>query len=117
MKWGYYKTLGLYRGCTDEDERRAWKTLSRAMHPDKLMHEVGRNAAADQHAFAELVEAHQQLEEKEERSRYDRWLMMFCDPCRRCSGVGLLLSFKNADRKICPLCSGHGATIREKSNV
>src|SRR4030088_9694 len=61
----YYKTLGLERGATDEELKKAYRKLARKYHPD-----VSKEANAKE-KFQEVAEAYETLKDKEKRSAYD----------------------------------------------
>ncbi len=61
----YYATLGLERGATDADVKKAFRKLAQQWHPD-----VNKDAAA-QERFKEINEAYQVLSDPERRQRYD----------------------------------------------
>jgi len=64
----YYDVLGVSRGASDEDIRKAYKKLSRQFHPDKNREDQG---AAER--FKEVQEAYQVLGDDETRGQYDRF--------------------------------------------
>lgn len=62
----YYEVLGVTRGASDEDIRRAFRKLARLYHPDKN----GGNAAAED-KFKEINEAYEVLGDPEKKRKYD----------------------------------------------
>jgi curved DNA-binding protein len=62
----YYETLGVARGASDEDIRRAYRKLARQYHPD-----VNKDPGAEDR-FKEVSEAYDVLRDKDKRARYDR---------------------------------------------
>ena len=62
----YYETLGVDRGASEEDIRRAYRKLARQYHPD-----VNKEAGAEDR-FKEISEAYEVLRDPEKRERYDR---------------------------------------------
>jgi curved DNA-binding protein len=62
----YYKVLGLERGATQDQVKRAYRKLARKYHPD-----LNKDAGAES-AFKELGEAYEVLGDPEKRSAYDQ---------------------------------------------
>ena len=62
----YYKTLGLERGASEEEVRKAYRKLARKYHPD-----VSKEPDADQR-MREINEANDVLRDKEKRAAYDQ---------------------------------------------
>ena len=62
----YYKTLGVARGATAADIKKAYRKLARELHPDKNP----GNKAAEAH-FKEINEAHEVLADSKKRQQYD----------------------------------------------
>jgi len=61
----YYTTLGVERGATDADIKKAYRRLAQKWHPD-----VNTDAEAAER-FKELSEAYQVLSDSDRRQRYD----------------------------------------------
>ncbi len=62
----YYELLGLRRGASDEEIRRAYRKLARQYHPD-----VNKDTGAEDR-FKEISLAYEVLRDPEKRERYDR---------------------------------------------
>src|SRR4026207_830501 len=60
-----YEILGVGRDATDDEIRRAYRTLAREHHPD-----VSGDPAAEER-FKEIAGAHEILSDPEKRARYD----------------------------------------------
>src|SRR3954468_6096857 len=62
----YYAILGLERGASAEDIKKAYRRLARKYHPD-----VSKEANAEE-KFKEVSEAYETLKDKEKRAAYDQ---------------------------------------------
>ena len=63
----YYVTLGVTRGSTQEEIRKAYRALARRFHPDR---NTESPEAVDR--FREITEAYDTLGDPEKRRQYDR---------------------------------------------
>jgi len=61
----YYKILGVERGASDEEIKKAYRRLARKYHPD-----VSKEADAKER-FQEVSEAYETLKDKDKRTAYD----------------------------------------------
>lgn len=61
----YYKSLGLARGASDEDVKKAYRRLARKYHPD-----VSAEKDAEER-FKEIAEAYETLRDPQKRAAYD----------------------------------------------
>jgi curved DNA-binding protein len=61
----YYKILGLQRGASEDDVKKAYRKLARKYHPD-----VSKEPNAKER-FQEVSEAYETLRDKEKRAAYD----------------------------------------------
>lgn len=70
-KKDYYAILGIARGATDAEIKKAYKTLALKYHPDRnrAKSEVEQQEAAQK--FKDIAEAHTVLTDPEKRKRYD----------------------------------------------
>jgi molecular chaperone DnaJ len=64
-KRDYYQVLGVSRGASDEDIKKAFRKLAMEYHPDR-----NKDAAASER-FKEINEAYQVLSDSKKRSNYD----------------------------------------------
>jgi curved DNA-binding protein len=62
----YYKILGVAKGATTEEIKKAYRRLAKLHHPDK---NPGDKSAEDK--FKEIQEAHEVLKDPEKRKKYD----------------------------------------------
>lgn len=61
----YYEILGVKRGASEDEVKKAYRKLAHEYHPDK--------AHGDEAKFKEVNEAYQVLSNKEKRQAYDRF--------------------------------------------
>ncbi|MFM9935441.1 MAG: DnaJ domain-containing protein, partial [Novosphingobium sp.] len=62
-----YSILGVARSASEKDIKSAYRTLAKALHPDR---NAGKPNAAER--FAEVTRAYDLLSDKDKRARYDR---------------------------------------------
>lgn len=67
-KRDYYEVLGLARGASQDDVKRAYRQMARRYHPDA---NPGDPTAADR--FKEINEANEVLSDPDKRARYDQF--------------------------------------------
>lgn len=65
MAQDYYDTLGVGKGASDDEIKKAYRKLAHKYHPDK--------AGGDEKKFKEINEAYQVLSDKAKRSQYDQF--------------------------------------------
>src|SRR5262249_40026242 len=68
MPRDYYEVLGLKRGATDDEIKRAYRHLAREHHPDRNPADKGAESR-----FKEVKEAYDVLSDKTKRSQYDHF--------------------------------------------
>jgi curved DNA-binding protein len=64
----YYAALGVSRGASDEEIKKAFRKLARQHHPD-----VAKNKKAAEEKFKEINEAYEVLSDPEKRKKYDQY--------------------------------------------
>ena len=67
-KRDYYEVLGLRRGASESEIKRAYRKLARRYHPD-----VNPGDKAAEGKFKELSEAYEVLSDAEKRRQYDQF--------------------------------------------
>lgn len=69
-KRDYYEVLGVDKGATDKEIKKAYRKLARQYHPD-VVEEDKKEEATEK--FKEISEAYAVLSDEDKRSRYDRF--------------------------------------------
>src|SRR5215216_4287266 len=62
----YYEVLGVPRGASEDDIKKAFRKLARQYHPD-----VAKDKKTAEAKFKEINEAHEVLSDPEKRRKYD----------------------------------------------
>lgn len=74
-KRDYYEVLGVSKGATDDELKKAYRKLAKKYHPD-----VNKDNPEAADKFKEASEAYEILSDKEKRARYDQFGFAGVDP-------------------------------------
>lgn len=74
-KRDYYEVLGVSKGATDDEIKKAYRKLAKKYHPD-----VNKDNPEAAEKFKEASEAYEILSDKEKRARYDQFGFAGVDP-------------------------------------
>ena len=83
QKRDYYEVLGLSKGASDEELKKAYRKLAKQYHPD--VNPGDKDAEAK---FKEINEAYGVLSDKEKKARYDQFGFAGVDPSYGGGGGG-----------------------------
>src|ERR1017187_8586114 len=82
-KRDYYEVLGVSKGASDDEIKKAYRKLAVKFHPDK---NPGDKAAEE--SFKELGEAYEALSDQQKRAAYNQYGHAAFDPRQRASWGG-----------------------------
>lgn len=83
QKRDYYEVLGVSKGATDSELKKAYRKLAKENHPD-----LNPNDKAAEARFKEISEAYEVLSDKDKRAKYDQFGHAGVDPSFNAEGFG-----------------------------
>ena len=92
QKRDYYEVLGVGRGASEDEIKKAYRKLAKANHPD--LHPGDKDAEA---RFKEINEAYEVLSDADKKARYDQFGHAGVDPNFGAGGGGFDGSFDFGD--------------------
>ena len=113
-KRDYYEVLGVSKGASDADIKKAYRGLAKKYHPD--MNPGDKEAEAK---FKEVNEAYDVLSDADKRSKYDRYGHAAFDPSAGGGGSGFGGGFGGCDFGdiFSSFFGGGGSTERSRANM
>jgi molecular chaperone DnaJ len=84
-KRDYYEVLGLSKGASEEDIKKAYRKLAMKFHPDRNQ---GDDAKVAEEKFKEVKEAYEMLSDSQKRAAYDQYGHAGVDPNMRGGAEG-----------------------------
>lgn len=82
-KRDYYELLGIQKGASDEEIKKAYRKMAKKYHPD-----LNKGDAAAEQMFKDVNEAYSVLSDPQKKSRYDQFGHAGVDPSYGAGGAG-----------------------------
>lgn len=73
MKKDYYEVLGINKGASDDEIKKAFRKAAMKYHPDRMANESEEKKKEAEEKFKELNEAYQVLSDPEKKNMYDQY--------------------------------------------
>ena len=83
QKQDYYEVLGLSKGASDDEIKKAYRKLAKQYHPD-----MNQDDKAAEAKFKEVNEAYEMLSDKDKKAKYDQFGHAGVDPNFGAGGYG-----------------------------
>jgi len=72
-KKDFYETLGISKGASDSEIKKAYRKKAMKYHPDKYSDASKKEKEEAEHKFKEINDAYQVLSDSDKKSKYDRF--------------------------------------------
>ena len=82
-KKDYYEVLGIKKGASDEEIKKAYRQMAKKYHPD-----LNKGDANAEQMFKDVNEAYSVLSDPQKKARYDQYGHAGVDPSYGAGGAG-----------------------------
>lgn len=116
-KRDYYEVLGVSKGASDDEIKKAYRKLAKQYHPD-----LNPGDAAAEAKFKEANEAYEVLSDSDKKTRYDQYGHAGVDPNFGAGGFGGFGGFEDIfgdffGRQTNPNAPRRGSTIQTRATI